>query len=123
MVYTWSWGVGDGRCKQSHHHLPHAFNITGEEDWIHPSSVAVMANRRRLNNPKRFEWPVMIDQGTGSFSRENLELCLWYTYRDQESTSHKTENTLEMYKFEENKLRKNKENRPLEKVNQLGNRA
>ena len=45
--------VGDGRCEQSQHHLPHAFNITGKEDWIHPSSrAAVMANRRHLNDPK-----------------------------------------------------------------------
>ena len=44
--------VGDGRCEQSHHHLPHAFNITGKEDWIHPSRAAVMANRRHLNDIK-----------------------------------------------------------------------
>ena len=27
-------------------------NITGKEDWIHPSCAAVMANRRHLNDPR-----------------------------------------------------------------------
>ena len=51
VVYTCPWWsihdrVGDGRCEQSHHHLAHAFNITGKEDWIYPSSDAVMAGQQ-----------------------------------------------------------------------------
>ena len=55
VVFTWR-----GRCEipppQPNLLQVNAFNITDKEDWINPGSVAVMANRRGLNNSKLTLW-------------------------------------------------------------------